>query len=129
MSNPTPDPAIVQLWIESARSDLAYAEMAPPPDAGYEQGCFHAQQAVEKGLKALLLRHGQEPPYVHNIQVLLDRVAQYESDVAEIKEGATLTSYAVGTRYPSHHDPVTQEEWRIAAALAHRILEWITQRL
>jgi HEPN domain-containing protein len=37
--------------------------------------CFHAQQAAEKYLKALLARHGLEVPRTHVIEQLLDLIA------------------------------------------------------
>lgn len=129
MSSPGPDPAVIERWVQSARSDLAYAEMTPPVGAGYEQGCFHAQQAAEKALKALLLHHDEEPPYVHSIQVLLDRLVAHEAAVADVSEGVILTSYAVLTRYPFSGKPVTEEEWKLATSVARRVVEWVTQRL
>ena len=42
------------LWLRLADEDLAMAQLAL--DQGiYRQTCFHAQQAAEKALKALLL--------------------------------------------------------------------------
>lgn len=40
-------------WLSHARSDLALAEISPPEDVMLEGLCFHAQQAVEKAIKAL----------------------------------------------------------------------------
>ncbi|MEN6547702.1 MAG: HEPN domain-containing protein [Armatimonadia bacterium] len=129
MSNPGPDPAVVERWLQAARADLAYAEMTPPVGVGYEQACFHAQQAAEKALKALLLHYDQEPPYVHNIQVLLDRLAAYEPNIGEIAGSAALTSHAVLTRYPSSEEPVAVDEWKLAAALALQVVEWVSHRV
>ena len=43
-------------WIEHARSDLALARLGrDAQDVLPAQVCFHAQQAVEKALKAVLL--------------------------------------------------------------------------
>ena len=101
----------------------------PHPGAAYEQGCFHAQQAAEKSLKALLISRSCEPPYIHNLQVLLDLLAVPEPTVSEIVESASLTAYAVLTRYPHLGEPVTEEEWRRAADLALRVVRWVEQRL
>ena len=32
--------------------------------------CFHAQQAAEKALKAVLVAQGVEPPSIHNLVAL-----------------------------------------------------------
>jgi HEPN domain-containing protein len=38
--------------------------------------CFHAQQAAEKALKAVLIAKGIPPPKTHNIRILLDLLPQ-----------------------------------------------------
>ena len=58
-------------WIEVAKADLAIAGMPLPPGGMYEQLCFHAQQAAEKSIKAVLLHQGIEFPFTHNLQLLL----------------------------------------------------------
>jgi len=40
-------------WLRRAKSDLAIAKAPLPDGALYEDMCFHAQQAVEKALKAV----------------------------------------------------------------------------
>ena len=59
MSPLEPRQEVVVQWMASARSDLAIAGITLPPEAMYEQLCFHAQQAAEKALKALLLSLGE----------------------------------------------------------------------
>jgi HEPN domain-containing protein len=129
MSDQTPDPGVIAEWLTSARSDLAYAEMTPPAEGRFEQGCFHAQQAAEKALKALLLRHDQEPPYVHSIQVLLDLLAALGLGVEGVQTAAVLTGYAVLSRYPPFAEPVTETEWRAASHLARQVVTWVEQQL
>jgi HEPN domain-containing protein len=56
----TPDQVrqdVIRQWMESARQDLALADLAlrTPAYDGWAQIGFHAQQAVEKMLKALLV--------------------------------------------------------------------------
>jgi len=42
-------------WLRHAYSDLALASTMPLPQILLEQLCFHAQQAAEKALKAILV--------------------------------------------------------------------------
>ena len=49
-----------EAWLEYARSDLALAQQPRVPAVRWEPLCFHAQQAVEKAIKAVLLQHGVE---------------------------------------------------------------------
>jgi len=53
-------------WLNRARSDLALAT-AEQVVVYFEDLCFHAQQAVEKSLKALLLALRIRFPYVHDL--------------------------------------------------------------
>jgi len=63
---------------------------------------FHAQQAVEKLIKAWLWALDSEPPYIHDIERLFVRLEEIAGAVPE--EFATLialTTYAVEFRYSS----------------------------
>jgi HEPN domain-containing protein len=68
---------------------------ASPGVRGVAQIGFHAQQAIEKLLKALLTAFGVEPEDQHSIGRRLDR--QTGERVGDI---ASLTQYAVYYRYP-----------------------------
>ena len=52
---------LVAQWIHWARSDLALAQMTEDERILPEILAFHAQQAAEKALKALLTSESQEP--------------------------------------------------------------------
>ena len=46
-------------WVKQADADLAHSEHAR--DAGhYEWACFSAQQAAEKAVKSVFLKHGRD---------------------------------------------------------------------
>ena len=62
----------VQPWVEYAPVDLRAAEVLYDADL-WGQTCFHAQQCVEKMLKAALIAHGKGYPRIHNIVELLSR--------------------------------------------------------
>ncbi len=42
----------------------------------------------------------------------------------EIKETAELSVYAVDTRYPGDYDPVTEPEYKLALAMAEKVIKW-----
>ena len=52
-------------WLRYAKADLALAQVPLPAGGLYELLCFHAQQAAEKSLKAVLMRRTFGPfwPY------------------------------------------------------------------
>jgi HEPN domain-containing protein len=63
--------ALVAEWMCRARADLAVAKMIDNEHIAPEILAFHAQQAVEKALKALLVQRQVEFPPTHSIGVLV----------------------------------------------------------
>lgn len=61
---------------------------------------FHAQQAVEKLLKAWLAHLGADYPKVHNLRVIVDLLQAAGAEIPEdLKEVESLTPYATIYRY------------------------------
>ncbi|MCP4452385.1 MAG: HEPN domain-containing protein [Planctomycetes bacterium] len=116
-------------WLLHARSDLALAKIPPPEDVMLEGLCFHAQQAAEKALKALLVSLNLEFPRTHNIGTLLDLLHEAVSVPSEVEEAASLTDYAVMTRYPGDTEPVDGDEYNQAIRLAEGVTDWVQQLL
>ncbi len=111
-------------WLNRAHSDLALARGAGER-VYLEDLCFHAQQAAEKAVKAVLISRGVQFAYVHDIAQLLGELAQSGENVpADIRRAARLTRFAVFTRYPSPSPSVRREEWEEAAATAERVVSW-----
>jgi len=66
-------PASPQEWLNHAMSDLALARLGMNSnDVLPEQVCFHAQQAVEKAIKSVLLHNKITFPLVHDLEVLIN---------------------------------------------------------
>jgi HEPN domain-containing protein len=57
----SPEPGSPAAWLRYARSDLALARVPARGEVLLESLCFHAQQAVEKSLKAVLVGRGIPP--------------------------------------------------------------------
>lgn len=110
---------LVAEWMRHARSELAVARMVDEGQIAPEILAFHAQQAAEKALKALLVQRQVEFPRLHAIGPLLKlcQEAGYERSEA-LADAVTLTRYAVATRYPGEEDPVLPQEARYAFELA-----------
>lgn len=111
-------------WLRHARSDLALARVQNTPEILRESLCFHAQQAAEKALKAVLVAHALAFPRTHNLGVLLDLLSTTRPLPAEIQAADILTEYAVSSRYPTEVEPVTDEEYQEALDLAERVVAW-----
>jgi len=87
-------------WVKKGDSDLANARRTAESDGPYDTACFHAQQAAEKYMKALLAFHGVEIPRTHDLEELQ---LQCEAFISE-KSFCTLaleelSDYAVSVRY------------------------------
>ena len=92
--------------------------------------CFHAQQAAEKAIKGLLIWHGIQFPYVHDLAALLTLLEKATGDLPEsIRQADRLTRFAVQTRYPGTGAPVSQEKYREATKLAEGVVRWAEKQL
>ncbi len=112
-------------WLEHARSDLRLACLAVGQGVLPEQICFHAQQTVEKALKAILLVRRVEFPFTHDLEELLSIFAGAGLAVpAELQEAGVLTPYAVETRYPGFWGEISGEDISLALTLAQKALSW-----
>ena len=112
-------------WLNRARSNLIRAKADMRLHEVYlEDLCFDAQQAAEKAVKAILLHLSVHFPYIHDLTALLTLVEQHGVSVPEaVREAGRLTRFAVVTRYPGIAEPVTQEEYERAVAIAATILD------
>ncbi|MDO8682277.1 MAG: HEPN domain-containing protein [Armatimonadota bacterium] len=112
-------------WLRNARADLAMGSIELPAGAVYELLCFHAQQAAEKSIKALLLHLGTDFPYTHSIQLLVALLPADAQSVPLLKQAERLSSYAALTRYPGELPPVTEPEYAEAVRIAEAVVEWV----
>ncbi|MGH7964023.1 MAG: HEPN domain-containing protein [Candidatus Binatia bacterium] len=111
-------------WLNRARGNLALARMQGP-DLYLEDLCFNAQQAVEKAIKAVLIQHEVEFPYVHDIAGLLTVLEQAGQTIPHsVRQAERLTRFAVFTRYPGIGPPIGQEEYAEAVRLAEEVVRW-----
>ena len=111
-------------WLRHADSDLEIARITQSSRILLEGLCFHAQQAAEKALKAVLVAHAISFPRTHNIATLLDLFPQDIVPPLDVEAAASLTDYAVLTRYPGNFEPITDEEYNEAVRLAEGVVDW-----
>ena len=86
-------------WLRYARSDLELSRIVRPDEVLFEGLCYHAQQAAEKALKAVLIAKGVPPPKTHNIRTLLDLLPEEINTPRAIEDAASLSEYTVICRY------------------------------
>lgn len=107
----------------AARSDLR-ATRALVADTGQANDVigFHAQQAVEKALEAVLVARGREVPYMHDLGLLLDIVAEHTTVTPESLGAADwLTPWAVAARYGASDASLDRE---LALTTAAQAVDW-----
>lgn len=94
--------AEVRAWIRKAENDFnaACLLMAAGKDCPSDGVCFHAQQCVEKYLKAVLCLHGLDFPRNHDIGELVALLPRGCGLPLSAEEQDKLTEYAVDSRYP-----------------------------
>ncbi|MEK6681006.1 MAG: HEPN domain-containing protein [Nitrospirota bacterium] len=119
-------PGSPQDWLIHAKSDLNLARIAKNGENILpEQICFHAQQAAEKALKAVLLHRRIEFPLIHDIDALIEIANDGGISLPpEIANAGLLTPYAVEARYPGYWGEITFEDINEAISLAESIVAW-----
>jgi len=122
---------IVRQWLARAEQDMKAGEallVAEPPFL--YPACFHAQQAAEKYLKALLTWHQIEFPKTHAIEQLLDLVEDAETETASsLKDAVALTPYGVDIQYPGDQPEPNLEEAHEVVELARKVRDAVMDRL
>jgi HEPN domain-containing protein len=122
---PPPNPLIVLLreWLLRADHDLLNAAhtLTLGADCPTETVCFHAQQCVEKYIKALLVFRGTPFSKMHDIRELRALLPPKFRPKLDKKTQDRLTGYAVIIRYPRGRDEIPLKEARQAVALARRV--------
>ncbi len=107
-----------------AREDLAAAEALHSAERVSDSPVgFHAQQAVEKALKATIASRGQEFPFTHDLGILMQLCEDAGLELpADLSDADRLNPYAAAIRYglgdPGTIDPRDALRW---ASLA---IEW-----
>lgn len=122
---------LVRQWLEKAESDWRLSHRLATDSESYaEATAFHAQQAVEKYLKAFLTWHQVEFPKTHDIKRLLKLAGGCDPSLTpELSDAADLTVYAVEYRYPGEYPAVIAEEATSAVAISDRVRDEVLQRL
>jgi HEPN domain-containing protein len=131
MSDPERTRAVAKEWVAKAEADLTSAAhlltlgAKCPTDAA----CFHAQQCVEKYLKALLVLRGIAFPKTHNVRLLMGLVPAALRPALDVASQDRLTEYATVTRYPGDYEAISLSEARRAVALARRVKRGLRRHL
>ena len=122
---------LVEQWLKKAKEDLAVVRLIIRHDEPlYASVGFHAQQAVEKLLKAFLTRHQVEFAKSHDIGLLLDLVGKVDASLSKsLDDVRNLSPFAVESRYPGDSFPLGQKDIQNLLVLAEKCREHILESL
>jgi HEPN domain-containing protein len=117
---------IVEEWIRKAEGDYATArrEAAVTDCPNFDAVCFHAQQCVEKLLKAMVILTGGFPPRIHDLAQLATLCSDWSWPVEELR---FLTRAAVEYRYPG--EQADSEEAAEAMEICGRLYNDLLKQL
>ena len=125
---------LVKEWLDKSQEDLEAALILLNSGKGLEDiVCFHAQQAVEKLLKAFLISKGISPPKTHDIDLLYELCVEAGCDFSDLeytrREIATLSLYAVEVRYPDGVIKPSPEKALRAVKMAMALKELVRKQI
>jgi len=116
----------VKRWWKYAESDLKTAKYLFEGKK-FKDSSFYCQQAVEKALKASLLKKNKKIVKIHDL-VKLARELNLTEEI--IKDCERLTIVYVDTRYPDiGSKQYTKNETSEDIKVAERIIKWIKKNL
>jgi HEPN domain-containing protein len=121
----------IRQWLELAEEDLRVVEIAFEIDNSipYRIIAFHAQQAAEKFLKALLVYYNIDFPYTHDLYKLLELLPEAREAKGKLEDITKLTDYAVNRRYPDFYRKLSLGETKEAAQLAKLTADYVRNKL
>lgn len=126
------DPASqFQSWVAKAEEDrLCIANNLAAASVPWMIVCYHAQQAAEKYLKALLISRRTRVERTHDLEFLLGECVKHIPDLAGLQNDCqALSAYAVDSRYPDVLSSDAEKLGRDAIVKCDRICEEISRHL
>ena len=117
--------------LDLAAEDLdALQRMLSDPGFSERVFGFHAQQATEKALKALLTLHSVEYPKTHDLRSLAGLLADHAIDLPEEVDAVLgLTAYGVRFRYDSSADFYEPLDRPKVASLAKEVIVFVERQV
>ena len=129
MVEPAPVGEVAKILLQAAEQDLAACgALTQAPGIGDAIVGFHAQQATEKALKAVLSRHGVEFRRTHDLALLLDLLQDRQLPPPPGADWLDeLNPYAVEARYGV--SGIAGLDRPTVLAALHALLQWARAQL
>ncbi|HHW59088.1 MAG: HEPN domain-containing protein [Bacteroidales bacterium] len=119
-------------WIKKAENDLKVVKyLIEGKDPITDVICFHAQQCVEKYLKAFLVYNNKSFHKTHNIAEILRLCIEIDTEFEELAkiDVHELTVYATELRYPEFFYIPSIDEAKKCLELALKVQEFVVKKL
>lgn len=123
---------LVKGWIAKAENDLKIAQdEIKTENPATDAICFHAQQCVEKYLKAYLIFNQKHYKKTHNIARLIELCKEITPDFEFLYtiNAHNLINYAVEIRYGEEFYFPTVEEAKEAIEIAGKVRKFVRKKL
>lgn len=122
-------------WFDEAVDDLE-AAVELYRVGKWSKACFFSHQAVEKCLKALLMKKLGVYRRTHSVKALLDEITSRINMPEDlVRAAAKLDRYYIPTRYPNAwpslapHKHYSREDAEEAVTTARRVLDYVRELL
>ena len=114
-------------WIEKAEHDLFIMRLGlDNADTPADVLCFHAQQVMEKAVKALLTAHSVRFAKTHDLIELLESAATLLPNLERFREPMSkATAYAADVRYPGEQEELSREDVTAVAQTAGQVFRMV----
>lgn len=92
---------VIKEWIQRALDDLESAELILKESDKYEISAYHSHQAIEKMIKAELIRRGKTFRFIHDINALFTQLFKGAVGQELFDEISFVNSLYPRLRYPT----------------------------
>ena len=116
-------------WLRYAEDDLQAGETLLDQGGVPRTSCFHAQQAVEKTLKAIFVFLQVDFPFIHDLDRLRDRLPQGWEVKEKFPDLSQLSEWAVYARYPGDVIEPTRRDAEEALEQARGLYKTVLEEL
>ena len=115
----------INKWMVQAKRDLKTARNSYK-SKDYYASAFFAQQAVEKGLKAIYIKKYKKLIRIHDLVELAKKIGA-EEDI--LNACSMINPVYTGSRYPDVIDTFNKSNTDEILRLAKKVMKWIEENL
>jgi HEPN domain-containing protein len=121
----------IKRWLIKAEHDLIATKVMNASGQPIEDiVCFHAQQCVEKCLKAFLVFKDVHIEKTHDLTRLVGICGEKDKEFYRFEDLADkLSSYATAPRYPDEWREISSDEAMSAIKDAEEVMEFVKTKL